>query len=263
MTTASHTNWWEDFFHGVALDFWRAVVSDEQTRAEADFIQKQLKLAAGARVLDVPCGNGRLAIELARRGFRLTGVDIASEFIAEAKMKSSAGGVSIDLREGDMRNLPWQDEFDGAFCFGNSFGYLDDQGNANFLKAVSHALRPGAALVIDSGAVAECLLPVFQEQRSFEVGGITLVADSRYDHSEGRIFTQYSFIRDGQTETRPSSQRVYTYHELTGLLSETELEPVNAYSSLTEDPFKLGAHRLLLVLRAGGEPTSQPRAECS
>jgi SAM-dependent methyltransferase len=241
------TNWWEYFFHGIALDFWRAVVSDEQTSAEADFIQKELQLSAGAKVLDVPCGNGRLSIELARRGFQLTGVDIASEFIAEAKMKSSAGGVPIDLHERDMRNLPWTGEFDGAFCFGNSFGYLDDQGNADFVKAVSNALRPGAKFVIDSGAVAECLLPVFQEHRSLEVGGITLVADSRYDHALGRMFTEYTFMRDGQTDKRPSSQRIYTYHELAGLLGEAGLEPVSAYSSVVEDPFKLGSPRLLLV----------------
>ena len=244
-------SWWENFFHGVALDFWRAVVSDEQTRAEADFIQKHLQLSAGARVLDVPCGNGRLSFELAARKierFALTGVDIAGEFLAEAKMKSRAAGVTIDLHQQDMRDLPWTGEFDGAFCFGNSFGYLDDQGNADFLKAVSKALRPGRRFVIDMGAIAECLLPAFQEHRSLEVGGITLVADSRYDHAQGRMFTEYTFVRDGQTEKRPASQRVYTYHELTELLRAAGLEAVAAYSSLSEDPFKLpGAQRLLLV----------------
>lgn len=240
-------NWWENFFHGVALDFWRAVVSDEQTRAEADFIQKHLQLSASAKVLDVPCGNARLSIELARRGFQATSVDIATEFIAEAGTKSIEAGAPIDLHERDMRDLPWTTEFDGAFCFGNSFGYLDDQGNADFLKAVSNTLRPGARFLLDIGAIAECLLPAFQENRSFEVGGITLVANSRYDHAQGRMFTEYSFIRDGQTDKRPSSQRVYTYHELQELLREAGFEIVVAYSSLSEDPFKLGAQRLLLI----------------
>jgi len=243
-------NWWEDFFHGVALDFWRAAVSDEQTRAEADFIQKQLQLSAGARVLDVPCGNARLSFELATRGFAPTGVDIASEFIAEAKMKSSEG-VAIDLHQRDMRDLPWTGEFDGAFCFGNSFGYLDDEANADFLRAVSSNLRPGAKFIIDMGAIAESLLPVFQEHRSLEVGGITLAADSHYDHAQGRMFTEYSFMRDGQTEKRPASQRIYTYHELTELLRAAGLETVAAYASLTEAPFKLAAHRLLLVSEKG------------
>jgi SAM-dependent methyltransferase len=202
-------------------------------------------------VLDVPCGNARLSLELAARGFALTGVDIASEFIAEAKMKSSEGGVAVDLHQRDMRELPWTGEFDGAFCFGNSFGYLDDQGNAVFLKAVSNALKVGARFVIDVGAIAECLLPTFQEHRSLEFGGITLVADSRYDHAQGRMFTEYSFVRDGQTDKRPSSQRVYTYHELAGLLGEAGLAPVSDYSSLAEEPFKLGARRLLLVSTKG------------
>jgi SAM-dependent methyltransferase len=241
------TNWWKDFFHGIALDFWRAVVSDEQTSAEADFIQKQLQLTAGAKLLDVPCGNGRLSIELARRGFQPTGVDIASEFIAEAKTAAIKCGVKVDFHERDMRDLPWTGEFDGAFCFGNSFGYLDDQGNADFLKAVWRVLQPGAKFLIDTGSIAECLLPLFKEHRSLEVGGITLVADSIYDQAQGRMFTEYSFVRDGQTDKRPSSQRIYTYRELSGLLREAGLEPIAAYASLTTEPFKLGAQRLLMV----------------
>jgi 2-polyprenyl-3-methyl-5-hydroxy-6-metoxy-1,4-benzoquinol methylase len=108
------TNWWKDFFHGVALDFWRAAISEEQTRAEADFINNQLQLPVGAKVLDVPCGNGRLTIELGAFGFELTGVDIAGEFLEEAMRKSSARGVTINWRNSDMRMLPWPSEFDGS-----------------------------------------------------------------------------------------------------------------------------------------------------
>lgn len=241
------TNWWENFFHGVALDFWRAAISDEQTRAEADFIQKHLQLAAGAKVLDAPCGNGRLSIELAGRGLALTGVDIAGEFIAEAKLKSSESGVLVDLHERDMRNLPWTNEFEGAFCFGNSFGYLDDDENAEFLNAVSRSLKPGARFVLDAPAIAECILPNFQPHRSMELAGITVSIEHRYDHELGRMFNHFTFVRDGIEDQRPSSQRIYTYRELTELLHEAGLEVVAAYASLAEEPFKLGAHRLLLI----------------
>ena len=244
------TNWWENFFHGVALDFWRAAISDEQTRAEADFIQKQLQLSPGARVLDVPCGNGRLAIELAGRkpeGFALTGVDTAREFIEEAKMKSSESGVLIDLQERDMRNLPWTNEFDGAFCFGNSFGYFHDDENTEFLNAVSRSLKSGARFVIDAPAVAECVLPNFQPNRSIELAGITVAIAHRYDHEQGRMFNDFTFTRNGLEDKRPSSQRIYTYHELIELLHEAGLEVIAAYASLAEDLFKLGANRLLLV----------------
>ncbi|HVQ39774.1 MAG TPA: class I SAM-dependent methyltransferase, partial [Pyrinomonadaceae bacterium] len=142
------TNWWENFFHGIALDFWRAAITDEQTRAEADFINNQLHLPVGAEILDVPCGNGRLAIELAAFGFALTGVDLAREFIEEAHSKSETRGIQVDWRNIEMRALPWTAAFDGAFCFGNSFGYLEDDENAEFLKAVSRTLKPGARFIL-------------------------------------------------------------------------------------------------------------------
>ena len=240
-------HWWEDFFHGVALDFWRAAISPEQTRAEADFIAKQLQLSASARVLDVPCGNGRLSIELAKRGFGLTGVDIAGEFMAEAKTSSTEAGVNVEWRNQDMRDLPWATEFDGAFCFGNSFGYLEDEANADFLQAVSRTLKPGRRFILDAPAVAECILPNFQPSRSLEIAGIKVDIEHRYDFDQGRMFNDFTFTRNGVVDKRPSSQRNYSYHELGELLREAGLEPVAAYSSLTDEPFKLGAQRLMVV----------------
>jgi SAM-dependent methyltransferase len=245
------TNWWENFFHGVALDFWRAAISDEQTRAEADFINNQMQLPVGAKLLDVPCGNGRLSIELGAFGFELTGVDIATEFIDEAKRNSRARGVKIDWRNSEMRALPWSNEFDGAFCFGNSFGYLDDNANADFLAAVSRTLKRGARFILDAPAIAECLLPHFVEKRTIELNGITATIDTRYDHEQGRMFPNFTFVQNGVEDKRSSSQRIYTYKELSGLLCDAGLEVLNAYGSVNEEPFKLGAHRLLLVARKG------------
>jgi SAM-dependent methyltransferase len=240
-------NWWENFFHGVALDFWRAAVSPEQTRAETDFIAKQLQLTDSARVLDVPCGNGRLSIELAKRGFALTGVDIAIEFIEEAKSSSIQAGVNVDWQNRDMRDLPWAGEFDGAFCFGNSFGYLDDEANTDFLKSLSQTLKSGRRFILDAPAIAECVLPNFQSSRSIEIAGIKVDIEHCYDHEQGRMLNDFTFTRDGVVDRRPSSQRIYSYHELTELLREARLGLVATYGSLTEEPFKLGAQRLLLV----------------
>ena len=240
-------NWWENFFHGVALDFWRAAIPAELTRAEADFLTQQLQLPNSAKVLDVPCGNGRISIELAQRGFALTGVDIAKEFIDEAKSSSLQAGVNIDWRNQDMRALPWAGEFDGAFCFGNSFGYLDDEANSDFLKAVSVTLKPGARFILDAPAIAECILPTFQPSRSVEIAGIKVDIEHRYDHQQGRMFNDFTFTRDGVVDRRPSSQRAYTYRELTELLHDAGFETVATYGALTEEPFELGAHRLLLV----------------
>ncbi len=73
--------WWRKFFSGLAVEMWRMAVEPEHTRKEADFVQNALQVSPSAVLLDVPCGNGRLSIELASRGFALTGVDISMAFL--------------------------------------------------------------------------------------------------------------------------------------------------------------------------------------
>src|SRR5438093_11696428 len=82
-----NTDWQKEFFsHRTVLDFWRRCITPEQTRADADFLERTL--GAGSRLLDVPCGNGCHSIELARRDCRVTGVDISADFIREASHKN-------------------------------------------------------------------------------------------------------------------------------------------------------------------------------
>src|SRR5260370_39731581 len=101
------SNWYENFFRGVALDLWRKAVPPEHTKAEADFLVQTLQGDAGSHVLDVPCGNGRLSFELARRGYRVTGVDISAEFIEEARSLARNTGETArpQFILGDMRNV--------------------------------------------------------------------------------------------------------------------------------------------------------------
>src|SRR6266702_2077566 len=135
------SEWWRDFFSGVAVDLWLRVPTEEQTRAEADFIEKALRLPPHARLLDVPCGGGRHSLALAARGHQATGVDLSSDFLREARKQAKERHLEVAWEQREMDDLPWQNEFDGAFCFGNSFGYLDDAGNSRFLKAVARALK--------------------------------------------------------------------------------------------------------------------------
>lgn len=156
------SKWYEQFFYGLAVDFWRKAVPAEQTRDEAAFIVEALNLQPGARVLDVPCGLGRHSVELSRRGYQMTGVDLSDESIAEARRSSAAAGLSIDWIHADMNALDKTcdpEQFDGAFCFGNSFGYADYNTTTDFLRALHHCLKNGAGFVLDTGLAAESWMP--------------------------------------------------------------------------------------------------------
>lgn len=243
------TDWWNGFFTGLMSDFWQAVVPAEATLAEVGFFEKALALSPGARVLDAPCGHGRHAVELARRGYRVTGLDGSADLLAAARRRAAGERLSVDLREGDMRELPWQGAFDAAYCAGNSFGYFDDEGNRAFLRSVGRALVPGGRFALDSGAVAECLFPTLREKLEIEAAGIRFEAENRYDPRTGYLENLFTATRDGRRENRPGRQRVFTCRELIQWLWESGFDEIEAFGSPEGEPFALGAHRLLLCAR--------------
>jgi SAM-dependent methyltransferase len=243
------TDWWKTFFNGLALDMWRAAVSPEQTRTEADFLQRTLAVADQGKILDVPCGTGRLTLELASRGYRTTGVDIAEPYVRDASAQAKQQNLPAEFHHRDMRTLPWEKEFDAAFCFGNSFGYMDDSDNAAFLWAVVRSLKRGAKFVLDSGFVAESLLPSFVERRWFKLGDIYFMSQAKYDVVQSRIQTEYTFMRDGQVEVKPTSSRIYTCRELVELLSEVGFTQIQATGGFQGEELKLGGRVLFTATK--------------
>lgn len=246
---ARKANWYETFFHGIALEFWRRAVTPELTRAEARFLESELKMPTGGRVLDVPCGNGRHSMELAARGYRVTGIDLAPEFIAEAKETARTRGIEAEFLQQDMRDIGLAAEFDGAFCFGNSFGYGDYEESCDFLEAVGITLKPGARFLLDTGLAAESLLPVLQQKRWAWLGDILYLSSNRYEAKESRLDIQYTFLREGQIDVRDASSYIFTLAELRRMIARAGMEAIEYYSSPERHPFALGSPRLLLVAR--------------
>lgn len=245
--TAKQKAWWEGFFSYLWLNVQRDSKGGEQTRLEADFIQNVLQLGPRSKVLDVPCGNGRHSIELATRGYRVTGVDITQDFLDDAQSKAAEQKLEIAWERRDMRELPWQGEFDGAFCFWGSFGYFDDNGNADFLRAVCGVLKAGARLLLDTH-VTETLLPkLFHERGWKQVGDTIVLEDREYDHVLGRTNTEWILLRDGEVFKKSTSIRLYSYRELCTLLKHNGFADFEGYGSLNSDAFKLGSPRLYLV----------------
>ena len=249
---STQTEWWESFFTGSWLDLVRPVkMDDERTRAEADFIEKVLQLVPQAEVLDVPCGKGRHSLELALRGYQVTAVDVTPPFLDDARYKATERQLEIAWKHRDMPDLPWQEAFDGAFCFGGSFGYFDEEGNAEFLKAVARALKPGARFLVDAH-VAETLLPRFQERDWGQVRDMLMLQERRYDHVHSRVDAEWTLVQEDKVKKRSSSIRIYTYRELCRLLEEVGFVNCEEYGSLNQEPFELGSRRLYLVATKRG-----------
>jgi len=235
--------WFETFFQGPAVDFWTRAMTPAFTLADVDFLEKTFDVKPGARILDVPCGNGRHSIELARRGYRVTGIDLSDEFLAAAR-----AGLGADWRQGDMRALELEaSAFDGAFCFSNSFGYLDHAGVKSFLSALAGALKPGARLIIETGMTAESILPAMVQKRWHRFGDLIILSENRYDPWESCLHIDYTFVRDGTIETRPTAHYVFTAVELRRMLDAAGFDALALQGSVAGEPYQLSSPRLIII----------------
>ena len=244
------TEWWESFFHGPWGELQSRGYMQENTRAEADFLVRALDLEAGDQVLDVACGTGRHAIELARRGIAVTGIDFNGATLAVAEASARAQGVAPQFLKTDMRCLRFRDQFDAAYSYWTSFGYFEDESHDLVVaKRIAEALRPGGRFLIDI-TVIETLTPVFRSERVTPPGadGATEVRERvGYNFETGRIECDWTFVDDAGTRSAHSSLRLYSCHELCQLLREVGFERFEAYDPSTGEAFGLGATRLGLV----------------
>jgi ubiquinone/menaquinone biosynthesis C-methylase UbiE len=144
---------WQDFFDSHAERYDENVFT-KNTIAEADFFLNLFPLAKGARILDVGCGTGRHSIELAKRGFSVTGLDLSTGMLAVAKRKADAAGVSVAWVNGDATTFSLPDKYDAALCVcEGAFGLIGSEDDPEshdleVLKHVAAALRPGGGFLL-------------------------------------------------------------------------------------------------------------------
>ncbi|MDQ2588071.1 class I SAM-dependent methyltransferase [Saccharothrix yanglingensis] len=248
MSGIPSSTWYVDFFTELPNEFWRRVVPPEVTVEEIDFVEERLGLAPRSRVLDVPCGSGRHSLELARRGHRVTGVDLSAEAIGHARRSSA--GLDVEFIRADMREVPQDDGFDAVVCLGNSFGYLELGDLREFAAALGRAVRSGGGLVVDLASAAESVLPGYRaEPRTMRTGDITVLATSEYDVVGSRILSRYRFTRDGQELDATAVHHVHTVAQVVDLLAATGFADVELFGGTGGEPHGIGSGRLLLTAR--------------
>jgi 2-polyprenyl-3-methyl-5-hydroxy-6-metoxy-1,4-benzoquinol methylase len=141
--------WYEELFENYALSYDREKFI-RGTLQEVDFIEREIGFDRSLRVLDVGCGTGRHAIELARRGYTVTGIDLSPSLLARAREKAAQAGMSVTFVHHDARALPYTTEFDVALliCEG-AFPLMEtDDMNFRILQGVQRALHSPGKLIL-------------------------------------------------------------------------------------------------------------------
>jgi SAM-dependent methyltransferase len=219
--------------------------------AQVDALLTLVSVPDGGAVLDLCCGVGRHAIELARRGFVVTGVDRTRAYLERARERARLERVGVEFVQEDMREFVRPAAFDAAISLTTSFGYFEsDEDDRRVVAHVFDSLRPGGTFVVDMIG-KEVLARIFREQdwHTEDVGGreMLVLEERRVLDNWSRIACRWVLVRDGVREDYRFSHRLYSAAELTRLLVEAGFASVRAFGDLTGVPYDPDARRLVVT----------------
>lgn len=243
--------WYDGFFEAQWLDYVQPEA--DLTLRQVDFLVDALELSPGDSVLDVACGRGRHSVELARRGFRVTGIDLSARSLELARAAAEQAGVDVEFRRLNMRELDYDGVFVAAVNLFSAFGYFaDDVDNERVIQRIATALRPAGRFIIDTiNPVA--LARVFRERDWHALDdGSVLLEERSHDQLSGRISGTWTVVRiDGSRSVARHSIRAYVPAELSGLMQRAGLAVERAWGSFDRTELGDGTRTILLAQKRG------------
>jgi SAM-dependent methyltransferase len=220
----------------------------ESAPDEVERAVKLLELPDSAAVLDIPCGPGRHALELARRGFRVTGVDRTRAYLDEARRLASDESLSVEWVEADMREFRREAAYDAVLNLYTSFGYFGDP--AEEIQTAGHfwaSLRPGGRLLMDMMG-KEVVARIYQERDWQELDDGVLFLQERRPIRDWRGFDiRWIAIRGAQRHEQRFTLQLYSAAELVALLRDVGFDLVTVYGSLDGVAYDHRAARLIVM----------------
>jgi SAM-dependent methyltransferase len=246
--------WYEEFF---GEDYMRFHLRggewlDERTVPQCDFVLSALDLQPGARILDLCCGQGRHAIELARRGFRVTGFDLSEYLLCLARDCADKAEVACEFVRGDMREIPWDSEFDAVLNLFTAFGYLEsDEEDERALQAIRAALRPGGLLLVDHHNRERTSSWLGNGRKDWWEGDGYMVLDQEdWDVRTSRItMTRTIIAPDGARRQTGFVLRLYSHSEWLAMFRRVGLEWVQSYGGYDGSDYAHDSRGLIIVAR--------------
>jgi SAM-dependent methyltransferase len=236
--------------------FWRELypfMFPEKRIADADAqIAKALALTkpTGKSVLDLCCGPGRCSIALAKRGFRVTGVDRTTYLLNKARAKARAAHVKLELVQKDIRDFVRPGSFALVLSMFTSFGYFDDkQEDLTVLENMFTSLLPGGACLIEVLG-KERLASILQSTTSTDLPDGTVVVERHKIFDDWtRIANEWLVMRNGRVKCFKFHHTIYSGQELRDRMERAGFVVVKLYGNLDGDEYGPHAERLIAIGR--------------
>jgi ubiquinone/menaquinone biosynthesis C-methylase UbiE len=218
-----------------------------ETKKEIDQMISLTGISPNSKILDLCCGLGRHSLELAKRGFEVTGVDRTVQYLDKAKGKASEKDLSIEFIKDDMRNFKRSNYFNTIIIMYTSFGYFEDQNeNIKVLHNSFSSLKKKGLLLIDVVG-KEILQRKFTERESFELDGITYVEERKVFNNWSRIENRWIMLKDNLQKEFKLSHWVYSENEIKEMLNNAGFSSVKIFGDLAGKEYDENAERLIAI----------------
>jgi len=235
-------------------DFWQIMYpkifdQDRWTSAkeEVESIISLLGIELGDSILDLCCGPGRHSLELARRGYRVTGVDRTLSYLEKARRQAKTEGLKIEFIQDDMRNFCRPGTFDAALNLYSSFGYFEDQeDDRRVIKNLNKSIKSGGRLIMEMMG-KEVLARIFRERDWHEENGVLFLEERKINSGWGCIQARWVMIKGKEINEFIVSHRLYSGEELAALLLDSDFKTVKLFGDLSGAPYDHTAQRLVAI----------------
>jgi SAM-dependent methyltransferase len=241
--------WWESLFQD---DYPRFATPRDAAQIEADvrFIEQRLNLAAGARILDVACGDGGHAAGLASRGFEVVGIDTSLPLLARASARAQSTQQRVQFQQLDMRDLDEAASYDGAVLWDHGFGFFDDATNEAVLGRVLRALRPRGQVLIDI-LNRDYVVSRLPSLVWFEGQRCICMDDAHLEEATSRLVVHRTVLfEEGRSREYDFSMRLFSSHELRAMLLRVGFRVVEISGHIATPGAFFGADSPRLIVLA-------------
>jgi len=246
--------WYMDFFRIDYLNVYGHMFTEERAEKESAFVASALELKPGASVLDLCCGQGRHSIKLAKRGLRVTALDLNPEYLELAKQAAKAGKVTIETVAADMRNIPFENKFDAIVNMYSSFGYLESEAeDLKVLESAAKALKAGGRILLDMLNREWAIDNYIQNDWHTGADGTLYVERRDLDLATSRMHVHFIVVdpQGGRRESIGHIIRLYTLTEMTRLLERVGMRVTAVFGGFDGEAYAIGTRRMIIVAQRG------------
>jgi ubiquinone/menaquinone biosynthesis C-methylase UbiE len=237
---------WHSFFGEDYLLFSEVILSPERTAYELNAIVDCLKLSKGMKILDLGCGQGRMSIALAKKGFDVTGYDGSLQLLEEAKRRAASESLNIAFVLGDMRELDTAEQFDAVINIGTAFGYITDAAaDQDILHRVERLLKPGG-LFLQETENRDYKLRFLHN--TWHVMNERIVFSNRqFDSVSGRWREDICWYEEGEMKNALLDVRLYTATELLRMTEVAGLKVLQVCGGFDLSALTIASPRMLIL----------------